>query len=143
MIPTTSGTVEVIEGSGPFACMLGGLLLANLTADPGKQRLVARSSGTVAIEVTDVDEVVRLRFDDGDLQVDNGPVGPGDLRLVGTADTVMGLSTVPLRFGLPDLLSGGGRMVTGRWVSGGLEIHGLPRGALLLRTVLSLLSVLS
>ena len=55
----------------------------------------------------------------------------------------MGLSTVPLRFGLPDLLSSSGRRVTGRWASGGLEIHGLPQGTPLLRMVLGLLSVVA
>jgi hypothetical protein len=123
--------------------MLGGLMRANLLADPAKGDGLCRASGVVGIEVTDTKEDLTLSFRDGEVTVAAGRAHDPDLRLVGTADTVLGLSTVPLRFGLPDVLSGGGRMLTGRWVSGGLEIHGLPRGASLLRTTLTLLSVVA
>lgn len=136
-------TVEVEDGAGPFAGMLGGLLAANLQADPGKARLVRGSSGAVGLVVTDTEEEVRLHFAGEALWVTSGPAAAAELRLVGTADTILGLSTVPLRFGLPDLLTSTGRGLTGRWVAGGLEIHGLPRHAPLLRTVLTLLNVLS
>jgi hypothetical protein len=135
--------VRVQDGSGPFATMLGGLLQANLQADPGKAGSVRRTSGTVGILITDTDEEVRLHFADHEMWVTSGPAGDVDLRLVGTADAIMGLSTMPLRFGLPDLLSGTGRRMTGRWATGGLQVHGLPRAAPLLRTVLQLLSVIS
>ncbi len=135
-------TVDVAADSGAFARMIGGLLQANLTADPDKGRAIARTSGTVSIEVSDTGEVVGLVFAGGVLSVGSPGTAEADLRLVGTADVIMGLSTVPLRFGLPDLLSMGGRNVAGRWVTGGLEVHGLPRSALLLRTVVTLLSVL-
>ncbi|MGI9017469.1 MAG: hypothetical protein ACR2HR_10275 [Euzebya sp.] len=134
--------IDAPDGPGPLAAMLGGLLRANLQAEPVKAALVTRTTGTVAITVTDTFEELCLRFDGADLWVQTDCDQP-DLRLKGTADVIMGLSTMPLRFGLPDLLSGGGRVMTGRWVSGGLEIHGLPRGAPLLRTLLSLLSVIS
>lgn len=136
-------TISVQEGSGAFAAMLGGLLQANLHADPAKPAALARTSGTAVIDITDTGEVVTLHFEDGAIVVTAGPVPDADLRIVGSADTIMGLSTVPLRFGLPDLLSTGGRVVAGRWVSGGLAIHGLPQAAPLLRTLLSLLSVIS
>jgi hypothetical protein len=136
-------TVVVAEGSGSFATMLGGLLQANLHADPTKRTAVGHTVGSAVIEVTDTGEVVGLRFDPTAISITPGPVPDADLRIVGTADTIMGLSTVPLRFGLPDLLSTGGRVVAGRWVSGGLAVHGLPKAAPLLRTVLSLLSVIS
>ena len=136
--------VDVDPDAEGYAAMLGGLLQANLVADPGKVDLVRRSSGSVVIVVTDTAEEVRLTFADGRLGVTGtASGGHADLRLAGTADVIMGLTTTPLRFGLPDLLSGGGRLVTGRWVSGGLEVHGLPRAAPLLRTVLSLLSVIA
>ena len=135
--------IEVAHGSGSFASMLGGLLRANLEADPAKARAVRRTTGTVGIVVSDTGEEVRLHFAEGQLWVTDGPAGVADLRLVGTADVLMGLSTVPLRFGVPDLLSSTGRALTGRWAAGGLQVHGLPRAAPLLRTLLKLLSVLS
>lgn len=136
-------SVEVEEGSGSFARMLGGLLAANLQADPGKEDLVRRSEGAIGIVVTDTDEEVRLHFAGDALWVTSGPATAAELRLVGTADTILGLSTVPLRLGLPDLLTSSGRGMTGRWLAGGLQVHGLPRHAGLLRTVLSLLNVLA
>jgi hypothetical protein len=135
--------IEVADGTGSFASLLGGLLRANLEADPRKERLVHRTSGTVGIRVSDTEEEVRLHFAGGQLWVTDGPAGMADLRLVGTADVLMGLSTVPLRFGMPDPLSSAGRAMTGRWAVGGLQLHGLPRAAPLLRTVLQLLSVLA
>lgn len=123
--------------------MLGGLVQANLQADPQKAALVRRTTGSVGIVVTDTEEEVRLLFTGAELWVTSGPAMTADLRLVGTADVIMGLSTVPLRMGLPDPLSSTGRALTGRWATGGLQIHGLPRAAPLLRTVLTLLSVLA
>ncbi|HUG86354.1 MAG TPA: hypothetical protein VMM13_17440 [Euzebya sp.] len=135
--------VEVEEGCGAFAGMLGGLLQANLQADPGKAALVRRTTGSVGMVVSDTGEEVRLLFTGALLRVTSGPAMATDLRLVGTADVIMGLSTVPLRLGLPDPMSSSGRALTGRWATGGLQIHGLPRSAPLLRTLLSLLSVLA
>lgn len=125
-----------------FTAMLGGLLQANLRADPRKAARATRTTGSVLVVVTDTGEEVRLDLGEDRVAVTPGDGRPADLRLAGTADVIMGLSTTPLRFGLPDLLSGGGRQVTGRWIGGGLEIHGLPKAALLLRTTLSLLSVI-
>lgn len=135
--------IAVADGSGSFASMLGGLLRANLEADPSKAGMVRRTTGTVGIVVSDTGEEVRLHFAEGQLWVTDGPAGVADLRLVGTADVLMGLSTVPLRFGVPDLLSSTGRSLTGRWATGGLQVHGLPRATSLLRTLLQLLSVLA
>lgn len=135
--------IEVEEGGGSFVGLLGGLLQANLQADPGKAATIRRTTGSIGISVTDVDEDVRLVFTGEGLWVTSGPALATDLRLVGTADTILGLSTVPLRFGLPDPLSSTGRALTGRWATGGLQVHGLPRAAPLLRTLLSLLSVIA
>lgn len=139
----TGDGIEVEEGSGSFAGLLGGLLRANAQADPTKADVVRRTTGTIGITVTDTDEDVRLVFTGTGLWVTSGPAVGTDLRLVGTADVIMGLSTVPLRFGLPDQLSSTGRALTGRWATGGLQVHGLPRATPLLRTLLSLLSVLA
>jgi hypothetical protein len=135
--------VDVQEDAGGFTAMLGGLLQANLRADPGKADLVRRTTGSVVVEVTDTGEQVRLVLAGGRLAVRRADERPADLRLAGTADVLMALTTTPLRFGLPDVLSGAGRVAAGRWVGGGLEVHGLPRAAPLLRAVLSLLSVVS
>ena len=139
----TAPLVEVEAGTGAFAAMLGGLLQANLEADPGKADMLRRTTGDVDIVVTDTAEEVRLRFTGVGVRVSAGPDLPADLRLLGTADVILGLSTVPLRMGLPDPLSPTGRALTGRWATGGLQIHGLPRATPLLRTLLTLLSVLA
>ena len=135
--------VDVDPHATGFTAMLGGLLQANVRANPRKAAAAARTTGSVLVAVTDAGEEVRLDLDGDRLVVRPGDGRPADLRLAGTADVLMGLTTTPLRFGLPDLLSGGGRQVTGRWIGGGLEISGLPRAAPLLRTTLSLLSVIA
>lgn len=135
--------VEVAEGAGPFARMLGGLLGANIQSDPAKGALAGRTTGTIGFVVTDTDEEVLMRLGGGAIHLAEGPVAVSDLRVVGSAEVIMALSTVPLRFGLPDPLSATGRGVTGRWIGGSIEVHGLPRQAPLLRTLLRLTNVRS
>lgn len=133
----------MLDGSGPFARMLGGLLTANLQADLDKGALAHRTRGTVGFVVTDTDEDVLLRFTAFAIEIMDAPTDLADLTLVGTSDTLMGLTTVPLRFGMPDPLSAAGRGLAGRWIGGGIEVHGLPRHALLLRSVLQIVNVLA
>ncbi|MEE8599737.1 hypothetical protein [Euzebya tangerina] len=140
-----TGTVTVDADPGSFAQMIGGLIDANLRADPAKARVLTRTTGRVALDITDRMEAVELHVDGIGITVSHAgrQTEAAELRIVGTADAIMGLSTVPLRFGLPDLLSSSGRRVTGRWASGGLEIHGLPQGTALLRVVLGVISVVA
>jgi hypothetical protein len=72
--------------------------------------------------------------------VTSAPVPGADVRIVADADTLLGLAVVPLRIGLPDPLTRGGRSVAWNVVTGRLKVRGLPFGLKMLRTVNRLLS---
>ena len=128
------------EPSG-LAEMIAGLIEAGVATDAGRARLLASTRGAAQIDVPDAGVTVGLKFVPGALTVTSGPVPGADVRLVADADTLLGLSTVPLRFGLPDPLTAPGRAVVRGLITGGIKVRGRPLGLPLLRTVTRLLSV--
>lgn len=132
-----------LEGEEPegLARMLAGLIEANIAADPAKERLLETTRGAVAIDVLDTGASIGLTFVPGALTVVADVVPGADLRIACDADTLLSLSTVPLRLGMPDPLSEAGRRVALQIATGKLRISGLPAGARLLRVLNQLLNV--
>ena len=125
-----------------FASMLGGLIDANVRADPRKkadfERLVAR----VGIWVTDIDEGVTLDFKGGSLLMHNGLKPTRTITIRADADTVMSLSNLKIGpFGLPIYYDGVGRGVAAKLVRGRLKIEGLIPNLLALNAVTRIFSV--
>ncbi len=120
--------------------MLGGLIEGNLAAHPEREALLKPAA--VGIIADDAGVAVTLRFTPSVVTVANGLTG-GKLDLVirTTADDLIGLSSVPLRFGLPDVLTADGRAVTRKLLSGKLKVRGLFRHLLTLTRLQRLLSV--
>jgi hypothetical protein len=132
-----------LEGDEPngLAQMIAGLVEANAAADAGRARLLATTRGAVQIDVPDAGVTVGLKFVPGSLTITSGPVAGADVRVVADADTVLALSTVPLRAGLPDPLSARGREIVRKLASGGVKLRLRPAGLRMLRVVNRLLSV--
>jgi hypothetical protein len=72
-----------------------------------------------------VDVAVSIRLTPGRVQVRNGVVGRPHIRIEAPSDTLVALSGVPLRFGLPDVTTKEGRAVLGNLVKGRLRVRGL------------------
>jgi hypothetical protein len=109
-----------------FAEMLGGLIEANVRANPNKRKdfdaLVAR----VGIWVTDIDEGVTLVFDAGRLTVYNGLEPRLTITIRAEAETVMSLSNLKIGpFGLPVYYDEVGRGVAVKLLRRKLQIDGL------------------
>lgn len=134
-------TVEYLdEEPAGLASMLGGLIEANLAAHPERERLLKRS--VVGIIADDAGVAVTLRFAPGRVTVANGFFGGKPDLLIRTAsEDLIEMSSVPLRFGLPDLFTPGGRAVTGRLISGKLKVGGMFRHLPALSRLQRLLSV--
>ena len=132
-----------VEGDEPsgLAQMVAGLIEANAATDPVRARLLATTRGVAEIEVPDAGVTVGLKFVPGALTVTSSRVQGANVRIVTDSDTLLALSSVPLRLGLPDPLSSAGRDVAWKLVTRRLKIRGLPFGITLLRTVNRLLSV--
>ncbi len=123
-----------------LAGMIGGLIQGNLDAHPDRAALLS-SPATYAIVAPDVDVAVSIRLKDGSVTVRNGVVGRPDLVITADSDALLGLSSVPLRFGLPDATTPEGREVTRQLLKGELKVKGLFLHPLKLARLNRLLSV--
>ncbi|HEX9313300.1 MAG TPA: hypothetical protein VGA30_10840 [Actinomycetota bacterium] len=128
------------EPSG-LAQMLGGLIEGNLTAHPEREGLLARPS-TYAIRATDVGVDVSIRLAPGQAIVRNGMVGRPQVVVETDSETLMGLSSMPLKFGLPDVMTKEGREVNRKLMKGQLKVRGLLRHPAKLARLNKLMSVL-
>jgi hypothetical protein len=140
------GLETLVEYASPspsaFAEMLGGLIDANVRANPDKKKdfdaLVAR----VGIWVTDIDEGVTLAFDAGRLTVHNGLEPQRTITIRAAAETVMSLSNLkigPLR--MPVYYDEVGRGVALQLLRGRLKIDGLMTNIATLNRVTRIFSV--
>ncbi len=123
-----------------LAAMLGGLIQGNLDAHPDRAALLA-SPATYAIVAPDVDVAVSIRLKDGSVTVRNGVVGRPDIVITADSDALLALSSVPLRFGLPDATTPEGREVTRKLLRGELKLKGLALHPVKLARLNKLLSV--
>ncbi len=125
-----------------FATMLGGLIEANVLANPSKRQDFDALTARVGIWVTDIDEGVTLVFDAGRLTVHNGLEPRRRITIRAEADTVMSLSNLKIGlFGLPIYYDGVGRGVALKLVQGKLKIDGLMANVATLNRVTRIFSV--
>ena len=108
----------------PLASMLGGIIQSNLASRPELEKLLERPV-TYGLIVTDAEVAVSLRVRPGEVTVRDGVVGRPHIRVEADALTLAGLSSVPLRFGLPDVLSGEGRQVVRKLLTRRIRIRGM------------------
>jgi hypothetical protein len=107
-----------------LATMLGGLIEANLAAHPERDALLAKGA-SYSITAPDAGVSVTIALAPGAVTLRNGVVGSPDIRIETASDNLIGLSAVPLRFGLPDAMTKEGREVNRRLFKGELKVHGL------------------
>jgi hypothetical protein len=107
-----------------MAMMLGGIIEANLRAHPDREALLAKRA-TYSISAPDVGAAASIRLARGDVTVRNGLVGKPNIRIEAGSDTLIGLSAVPLRFGLPDLTTKEGRELGRKLAKRELKIKGV------------------
>jgi hypothetical protein len=133
-------TVSVVgvEPSG-LASMVAELIEQNLARDPGRGRLLHPS--VVVLDVPDADVTVFLRIAPDEVRVGDGDVPDAHLSVAADSGRLLDLTTAPLRFGLPDLLSPQGRALVRDLLGRRLRIRGLLRHPLRLARLTKLLSV--
>jgi hypothetical protein len=123
-----------------LAAMLGGLIQANLHAHPELESLLARRAVFV-IRAPDVDVAVSIKVGEGRVVVRNGVVARRDVLVEGDSSDLVAMSSVPLRFGLPDVFTPGGREVIRKLLTRRLTVKGLIRHPAKLARLNALLSV--
>jgi hypothetical protein len=123
-----------------LAEMLGGLIQANLEQHPERATLLKQA--VIAITAPDAEVSVTIMLQPSKVIVRNGrpPIRP-QLDVTTDSITLIELSSVPLRFGLPDSMTKEGREVTKKLLSGSLKVRGLLTHAGTLARFNKLLSV--
>jgi hypothetical protein len=125
-----------------FAEMLGGLIEANVLANPQKKKDFDTLKARVGVWVTDIDEGVTLVFDAGRLTVYNGLEPKRTITIRAEAETVMSLSNLKIgAFGLPVYYDNGGRSIAFKLLRGKLQIEGMLRNIAALNRVTRIFSV--
>ena len=131
-------TVVSPEPSG-LASMVAELLEQNLARDPARRGLLRPS--VAVLDASDADVTVFLRITPEDVRVGDGNVPDAHLSIRAQSGRLLDLTTTPLRFGLPDVLSREGRAIVGDLLGRRLRIRGLLRHPLRLARLTKLLSV--
>jgi hypothetical protein len=127
-----------VEGLG---VMLADLVRGNIEADPSRARLLHGLAGTVNVHAVDAEVDVGLEFRGGQMLVHAKPYPKADLDITTDAETIMGMSSVPLRMGMPDVATADGRAVVGKMLRGDLKVRGMVTKPKLLTRLQRLLSV--
>lgn len=122
-----------------LAAIVGGLIEANLERDPSRRGLL-RPAG-IGIAAPDAGVAITLRISPGRVEVSNGLVPPLHLLVRATSGALMELTTVPLRFGLPDAFTAAGRSVLRDLLAGRIRVRGMLRHPRRMVRLNSLLSV--
>jgi hypothetical protein len=123
-----------------LASMLGGLIEGNLAAHPEREALLAKPA-TFGIVAGDIGVTVSIRLQPGKVTVRNGLVGRPNIMVDTDSETLVGLSSVPLRFGMPDAMTKEGREVNRKLLKKQLRVKGLVRHPAKLARLNKLLSV--
>lgn len=122
-----------------LALLIGGLIRQNLDRDPARERHLDGS--VVTIVAPDAEVAVTLRLDPGLVVVSDGVSDDSQVVVTASSDRLLQITASPLRFGLPDALSAGGREVLSGVLSRRVRIKGLLRSPQRLARITQLLSV--
>ena len=126
------------EPSG-LALMVGGLIDQNLERDPTRRRLLRPSSATIT--VPDAGVAITVRTSPGGVEVRDGAVPAAHVAITADSERLLGLTSAPLRLGLPDPLDPRGRAVLRDVMAGRVRIRGMLTHPRRLARLSSLLSV--
>jgi hypothetical protein len=129
---------EELDG---LADMIAGILRGNLEANPALHARIDGAHGVVALRAPDVQAGAALAFGDGTVRVTNAPARKPHVEIVADSEQMMAFSTVPLRMGLPDVLTPEGRVLTKQIITGKVKVRGMVRHIGLVRRLQALLSV--
>lgn len=112
-----------VEGLGE---MLADLIRSNLEREPKRRDLILDSKATINLIVRDAEVAVGLRFTGAKLEI-GGRLSRAQMTLTCDTMTLMELTNVPLRFGMPDQLKTEGRRIAAKLMNGEIQVKGLPK----------------
>ena len=133
-------TVTVVgpEPSG-LATLVAELIQQNLAREPERRRLLRTC--VAVLDAPDAEVTLHLRIGPDAVRVGDGSVPDAHLRVRADADRLLQLTTVPLRFGWPDVLRPEGRAIVRDLIARRLAIRGLVTHPIRVARLTRLLSV--
>ena len=119
--------IQLAEGAEEIglAVMLKDLLLQNLTEHPHKSSDFHKLSIPIGLTVSDADLALTMAFDGTSLTIFPGIRGVPGLNITAEAQTVMDLSKVRIKWGLPHYFDEHGQAVLAAMRQGRLKIKGM------------------
>lgn len=130
--------VGELEG---LAEMMAALIRGNVEARPELAGLVKGTRGDVSITARDVGATVGISFKNGRVEVSNALPGKADVAIEADADGLMAFSTVPLKFGMPDVMTPEGRDLAKQVLKRHVVVRGMVRHPRLLRHLQKIMTV--
>ncbi|MCA1833496.1 MAG: hypothetical protein LC750_12355 [Actinobacteria bacterium] len=124
-----------------LAEMMAALIRGNVEAHPELGEVLKGARGAVAITARDVPATVGMSFRDGTVEISATSPKKPSVVIIADSDGLMSFSTVPLRFGLPDVMTQEGRMLTRRILKRDIIVRGMITHLGLVRRLQKLLTV--
>jgi hypothetical protein len=127
MSHNTDIRIELAEGAEAIglAVMLKDLLLQNLADHPNKIHDFNRLNIPIGLTVSDADVALTMAFENSGLTIYPGISGTPGLNITAEAETVMDLSNVRIKWGLPYYFDAPGQAVLAAMRQGTLKINGM------------------
>ncbi len=121
------GLVNLAPGAeeAALAMMLSEIIESNLRDKPQKLKDFNKLKTRVYINAYDADLELTLVFNKGELTVHNGNVGQPNISTITDSGTLLDLTNLKIKAGIPWFFDENGREVTKKMLSGKLKIHGL------------------
>ncbi|MBN1654683.1 MAG: hypothetical protein JXA30_13005 [Deltaproteobacteria bacterium] len=137
--------VELAPGAenNGLAEMIAGLIRQNLEDSPEKMSDFFKLSGRVSIVAEDVEVVLTMEFNRGQLMVHNGIVGIPDVTVRGSSEDIINLSLIEVipSLGLPDPRGEIFRKVWAATRERRIQVHGALSNLLLMTRLSKVMSV--
>ena len=105
--------------------MLKDLIEQNLAQNPHKMRDFRKMNISIGLTVTDADITITMVFGHGTLTVHPGLVGRPGLQIASEAETILNLSNVKLKWGLPYYFDEAGQEIIAALKAKRLKIKGM------------------
>lgn len=121
------GLVNLAPGAeeAALAMMLSEIIESNLRDKPQKLKDFNKLKTRVYINAYDADLELTLVFNKGELTIHNGKVGKPNISIITDSGTLLDLTNLKIKAGIPWFFDENGREVTKKMLSGKLKIHGL------------------
>ena len=121
-------SIQIAKGSESCAMagMLANLLEENLKGNPRKKAALRAMNTVVVIKIVDIDLAITLDFNYGNLTLFEGIESTPHVLIETESAHVMELSNIPMRFGMPNLLSTQGKDMVLLGLKGKLKMKTRP-----------------